>query len=56
MEKCTCPSCNKLFFFDFGQVQYRATDDDVCRVTRYQKIVTCPYCGAAFLFDQPYEE
>jgi hypothetical protein len=49
MEKCTCSNCNKLFFYDPDLVPYRATDDNVCSLTVYEKIMTCPYCGTEFL-------
>ena len=56
MDRCTCSTCNKLFFYDPKMVPYRASDDNVCNLTLYQKIMTCPYCGTAFLLDQYYKE
>lgn len=56
MKKCSCSNCNKLFFYDPNLIPYQEEDDNVCRLTLYQKIMTCPHCGAEYVIDKYYKE
>ncbi len=56
MEKCTCSRFNKPFFYDPKLVPYKTAEYMIGQRTLYQKILTCPYCAAAFLLDNYYKE
>lgn len=56
MEKKICHKCNKRFLYDPKLVPYIACDDNVRRLTKYEKIMRCPYCGTAFVLDRYYKE
>lgn len=56
MDKSICSKCNKLFFYDYNLVPYRATDDNVAGLTLYEKIMTCPYCDTSFILHSYYKE
>ena len=56
MERCICPKCRRPFLYDPKAIPLRKSNDGKLGRTLYFKIMSCPYCDMAVVFNSYYEE